>query len=221
MGEADSQAWGDGLGAGYARSGPLDSPPSQWCSFQGRDRVFPWAQLVLNSRTTGSRWRLSNPTSHRDAKRLTHAVGICYCCSIAQSFLTLCQPMNCSMPDSLSFTISQSSHPLSQWCYPAISSSGTPFSFCPQSFPGSFQMSWLLESSSQRNGAAVSASVFPMNIQGWFPLGWTGLISLLSKGLSRVFFSTTVGCPIAQSSRSRGLAISAAQLAHPWWDSGL
>ena len=69
-----------------------------------------------------------------------------------------------------------------------------PFSFCPQSFPvsGSFQMDEFFASSGQSIGASASASVLPMTIQGWFPLGLTGLISLLSKGLSRVFSSTTV-----------------------------
>ena len=83
--------------------------------------------------------------------------------------------------------------PLSRWCHPTISSSVVPFSSCPQSFPasGSFPMSQLFVSGGQRIGVSASASVLPMNIQGWFPLGWTGLISLQSKGLSRVF-STTI-----------------------------
>ena len=83
--------------------------------------------------------------------------------------------------------------PLSQWCHPTISSYVIPFS-CPQSFPasGSFPMSQLFTSGSQNIGASASASVLPMNIQDWFPLGFTGLISLLSKGLSWVFSSTTV-----------------------------
>ena len=84
--------------------------------------------------------------------------------------------------------------PLSQWCHPTISSSVVPFSSCPQSFPesGSFPMSWLFTSSGQSIGASSSASVFSMNTQGWFPSGLTGLIFLLSKGLSRVFSNTTV-----------------------------
>ena len=83
---------------------------------------------------------------------------------------------------------------LHQWCCPAISSSDTFFSFCPQSFPasGSFQMSHLFTSGGQSIGVSASASVLPVNIQGWSPLRLTGLISLLSKGLSRVFSSTTV-----------------------------
>ena len=84
--------------------------------------------------------------------------------------------------------------PSSQWCHPTISSSVTPFSSCLQSFPasGSFPMNWLLASGDQSIGASASALVLPMNIQGWFPLGLTGLLSLQSKGLSRVFSNTTV-----------------------------
>ena len=84
------------------------------------------------------------------------------------------------------------SRPLSWWCHPNFSSSVIPFSSCLQSSPssGSFPMSQLFASGGQSIGA--SASVFPMNIQGWFPLGLTGLIFLLSKGLSRVFSNTTV-----------------------------
>ena len=83
--------------------------------------------------------------------------------------------------------------PSSRWCHPTISSSVAPFSSCLQSFPASrsFQMSQFFTSGSQSIGVSASASVLPMNIQEWFPLGWTGWISLLSKGLSRVFFNTT------------------------------
>ena len=85
--------------------------------------------------------------------------------------------------------------PLSQWCHPTISSSVVPFSSWLQSFPasGSFPMSWLFASGGQSIAASSSSSsVLPMNIQDWFPLGWTGWISLQSKGLSRVFSNTTV-----------------------------
>ena len=84
--------------------------------------------------------------------------------------------------------------PSIRWYHPTISSSVVPFSSCLQSFPasGSFLMSQLSTSGGQSIGASVSASVLPMNIQGWFPLGWTVWISLLSKGLSRVFSNTTV-----------------------------
>ena len=84
--------------------------------------------------------------------------------------------------------------PLSQWFPPTISSSVVPFSSCVQSFPasGSFLMSWFFALGGQSIGASASASVLLMNIQGWFPIGLTGLIILQSKGLSRVFFNTTV-----------------------------
>ena len=84
--------------------------------------------------------------------------------------------------------------PLNQWCHPTISSSVVPFSSCLQSFPasGSFPMSQFFTSVGQSTGASASASILPMNTQGWSPLGWTGWISLQSKGLSRVFSNTTV-----------------------------
>ena len=84
--------------------------------------------------------------------------------------------------------------PSSSWWHPTISSSVVPFSFHLQTFPSSesFLMSQLLVSGSQSIGASASAPVLPMNIQGWFPLRLTGLISLQSKGLSRIFSNTTV-----------------------------
>ena len=91
---------------------------------------------------------------------------------------------------SLSPGVYLDSCPLSQWCHPTISSSVVPFSSCLQSFSGSFSMSQLFTSGGQRIGA--SASAFPMNIQDWFPLGLTALISLKSKGLSKAFSGTTV-----------------------------
>ena len=84
--------------------------------------------------------------------------------------------------------------PLSWWCHPTISSSVVPFSSHLQSFPASrsFSMSQFFTSGGQSIGVSASASVLPMNIQDWSPLGWTGWISLQSKGLSRVFSNTTV-----------------------------
>ena len=84
--------------------------------------------------------------------------------------------------------------PLSQCCHPTISSSVVPFSSCLQSFPASgyFLTSWFFKSGGQSIGASASASVLPMNIQDWFPLGLTSLISLQPKGLSRVFSNTKV-----------------------------
>ena len=85
-------------------------------------------------------------------------------------------------------------HPSCWWCHPTISFSVMPFSSCLQSFPASglFPMSQFFTSSDQSTGASASASVFPMNTQGWFPLGLTGWISLQSKEISRVFSNTTV-----------------------------
>ena len=84
--------------------------------------------------------------------------------------------------------------PLGRWCHTAISSSVVPFSSCLQSFPESrsFQRSQFFTSGGQSIGVSATTSVLPMNIQDWSPLGWTGWISLQSKGLSRVFSNTTV-----------------------------
>ena len=120
------------------------------------------------------------------------------CCSVTKLCLAVCEPMNCSMPASpmLNYLLEfcSNSCPLSQWCHPSILSSIGPFFSCFQSFPasGSFQIGQSFASSGQSIGASGSASVLPMNIQSWFPLGLTGLISLLSKALSRVFSNTTV-----------------------------
>ena len=107
-------------------------------------------------------------------------------------------PWTAAYKASLSITNSwsslRSSHPSSQWCHPVILSSVVPYSSCPQSFPalGSFQMSQLSKSGGQSIGVSTSSSVLPMNIHDWFPLGLTGWLSMLSRGLSRVFSNTTV-----------------------------
>ena len=117
------------------------------------------------------------------------------CCSLIAKSCLFATPWNAIYQAPLSSTTSRvcsNSRPLNWWCYVTISSSAVPFSICFQSFPtcGLFQRvgSFALSSQSTR----ASASVFPMNIQGGFPLGSTGLISLQSKGLSRVFSSITV-----------------------------
>ena len=121
----------------------------------------------------------------------------CCSCSVTKSCLALWphEMQHARLPcPSLSPGVFSNSSLLSQWCHKTISSSVVPFSSCPQSFPASrsFPVSGLIASGGQSTRASVSASVLPMNIQGRFPLGLTGLISLLSKGLSRVFSSTTV-----------------------------
>ena len=95
---------------------------------------------------------------------------------------------------SLTPRVYSNSSPLSWWCHPTISSFAIPFSSHLQSFPrsGSFQMSQFFESGGQSIGVSASASVLPMSTQDWSPLGWTGWISLQSKGLSRVFSKSTV-----------------------------
>ena len=112
---------------------------------------------------------------------LRHCLLCCY--SIAKSCPTLCDHMDCSTPGLP--VLCSNSCALSQWCHPTILSSVGPFSSCPAFFPelGSFPVSQLCESGGQSIGASASTSVLPMNIQGWFPLGLTCLISLLSKGL--------------------------------------
>ena len=144
----------------------------------------------------------------------------CSCCSVAQSCLTLCNPMDCSTPGFLSFTnLLEFAQTHVHWVgdanHPTISSSVIPFSSCLQSFPasGSFLMSRLLTSGSQNMGA--SASVLLMKIQGWSSLGLICLISLQSKELSRDFSNTTVWkCSVLQHS-----AFFVVQLSHPYmWD---
>ena len=119
------------------------------------------------------------------------------CCSVAQWCPTICEPMDCSAPDfpglhyileftqTLSIELMMPSNHLTL-CHPLFS--------CPQPLPasGSFPVSQLFPSGSQSIGASASASVLPITIQDWFPLGLTGLISLQSKGLSRVFSNTAV-----------------------------
>ena len=114
--------------------------------------------------------------------------------SVTQSCLILCDPMDCSMPGLPSMSITNlracsNSCPLSQWWHPTISSSVVPFSSCLQSFPasGSFQMSQFFASGGQSLGVSASASVLPMNTQDWFPLGWTGWISVVQGTLKSLF----------------------------------
>ena len=105
------------------------------------------------------------------------------------------------------------SSPLSWWCHPTISSSVALFSSCLQSFPasGSFPMGQFFTSVGQSIRGSASASVLPVNIQNWFPLGWTGWISLQSRGLSRVFSNTTV---------QKCSAFFMVQLSHPYMTTG-
>ena len=119
----------------------------------------------------------------------------CFAHSVMSGSLRPHGPQHARLPcPSLSPRVPSNLCSFSWWCHPTNSPSVIPFSSCPQSFPASasFPMNWPFTSVSQSIGTSASASVFPMNIQDWFPLGSTGLISLQSKGRSRVFLNTTV-----------------------------
>ena len=116
-------------------------------------------------------------------------------CSVMSNSLQPCGQKHARPPcPSQTPRVHPNPSPLSRWCHPATSSSVGLFSSCPQSFPasGSFQVGQLFTSGGQSIGVLASTSVLPMNTQDWSPLGWTGWISLQSKGLSRVFSNTTV-----------------------------
>ena len=118
-------------------------------------------------------------------RHLKYYSNLCCCCSVTKLCPIVCDPIDYSTPGSSVLhylRVCSSSCPLSWWCYLSILCSAAPFSFCLQSFPesGSFSISWLFASGGQSIGASAS-QVLPMNIQDWFPLGWTDLSSLQSK----------------------------------------
>ena len=122
-------------------------------------------------------------------------VSVQFSCSVVSDSLWLHESQHIKHPrPSPTLGVHPDSHPLSQWCHPAISSSVIPFSSCPLSLPASesFPMSQLFEWGGQSTGVSASASFLPKNTQDWSPSEWTGWISLQSKGLSRVFSNTTV-----------------------------
>ena len=132
-----------------------------------------------------------------------------------------CNPMDCSTPGFPAITNSgaySNSCPSSQWCHTTISSSVVPFSSCLQSFPasGSFQMSQFFASGVQSIGVSASTSVLPMNIQDWFPWGWTGWISLQSKGL----FKSLLQHHSSKASIFLHSTFFIVQLSHPYMTTG-
>ena len=155
----------------------------------------PWGR-----RTVGWGWvtQESNPVcclspSHKTYWRCSQFSSV-QSLSRVRVFVT---PWTAACQASLSITtpgVHPNPYPFSRWCHPTISSSVVPFSSFPQSFPasGSFPVSQLSASGGQSTGVSASTLVPPMNTQDWSPLGWTGWISLQSKGLSRVFSNTTV-----------------------------
>ena len=164
------------------------------------DNSWKW---VLNLRSVSfqvywflrSRWHKAKATGFQRCSFFGVSVQFS---SVTQSCLTLCDPMNCSTPGlpvtSPTPGVHPDSCPSSQWCHPAISSSVVPFSSFPPSLPASesFPMSQLFTWGGQSTGVSALASFLPKYTQDWSPLGWTGWISLQSKGLSRVFSNTTV-----------------------------
>ena len=126
---------------------------------------------------------------------IVNQLSVQFSCSVVSNSLQPHESQHARHPcPSLTPGVYSNSCPSSRWCHPSISSSVDPFSSCPQSLPasGSFPMSQLFTSGGQSTRASTSTSVLPMNTQDWSPSGWTGWISLQSKGLSRVFSNTTV-----------------------------
>ena len=140
-------------------------------------------------------------------------VSVHFSCSVVSDSLEPHGLENARPPCSPDPGAYSNSCPLIWWCHPTISSYVDPFSFYLQSFPasGSFPMSRFFTSGGQSIGVSASASVLPMNIQDWFLLGWTGWVSLHSKGLSRVFSNTSSKASILQC-----LAFFVVQLSHPY-----
>ena len=168
------------------------------CKLGSREFKKKWGALMSGQDGVAGTWFIFWNTKQPGSCR----------CSVPKSCPTLLNPMDCSTPGP--FTL-HSLRELAQihvhWVsdpLATVSSSVIPFSFCPQSSPasGSFPMTQLFASDGQSIGASTSALVLPMNIQGWFPFGMTGLISLLSRGLSRVFSSITNRKQLTSNHRS-------------------
>ena len=139
---------------------------------------------------------------------IKYSVNLSFCCSVVSDSLRLHRLQHARLPcPSLSPGICSNSCPLNWWHHSTISSSVVPFSFCPQSFPasGSLPMSWLFATCGQSTGAAALASVLPMNIQDWCPLGWTDLISLQYNSKASVLWRS---------------AFFMVQLSHPYMTTG-
>ena len=160
-------------------------------------------ESVISIHMSPPSWTSLSPTTPSHPSRLSKSTSLsslyytasphCCCCSVMFNSLWPHGLQHTRLPcPSLSPWVCSNSCPLSQWCHPTITPSLISFSSYLQSFPASrsFPMSWHIASGGQSIGAL--ASVLPMNIHGWFPLGLTSLISLLSKGLSRVFSSTSL-----------------------------
>ena len=164
-------------------------PPSLASNWKTQDIIFLRNWIVTNNR---SQVQACLAPSMKEA---VFCLSVQFSCSVMSNSLRPHESQHSRPPcPSPTPRVYSNSCPSSLWCYPAVSSSVVPFSSHPQSFPasGSFRISQFFSSGGQSIGVSASASVLPMNTQDWFPLGWTGWISLQSKGLSRVFSNTTV-----------------------------
>ena len=173
------------------------------CSLQGSSlyeilqaRILEWESISLFRRSSRSRdWTWVFCNAGRCFYHLSSFSSVQFSHSVMSDSLRPYEPQHARPPcPSPTPGVYPNSCPLSQWCHPTNSSSVVPFSSCPQSFPASesFQMSQLFASGGQSIRISASTSVLPVNNQDWSPLGWTGWVSLQSKGLSTVFSKTTV-----------------------------
>ena len=166
--------------------------PFSWGSFWPRD--WNWVSHIAGRFFTICATKDMNDKSNSSCKRIQFS-SVQFSCSVMSDSLRSHGLLHARSPcPTPTPGVCSNSCPSSQWCHPTISSSVIPFSSCLQSFPasGSFPVSQFFASGGQSIGVSAPASVLPMNLQDWFPLGLTGWISLLSKGLSRVFSNTTV-----------------------------
>ena len=206
---SNSYYWWAGYHHGHGDWSPLAEEPGEKTPTDGRSSLYLCPILLFPSLLLQKHLPPGNHAPEPgiiSSRRLNAACGICWlaghfcfwsccCCSAAKSRSTLCNLVDCCtrLPSLLlSPRVCSNSYPLSQWYYQTISSSDASFSFCLQYFPasGSSPMSQLFTLGDQSTGASAKGP--PMNIQGWLPLELTGLISLLSKGLIRVFSSPTL-----------------------------
>ena len=155
-------------------------------------QVFFWSEALSHSRSSATWWKFPG-TQEKDMEFQFSSVQ--FSRSVMSDFMRPHESQHARLPcPSPAPRVHTNSCPSSWRCHPAISSSVVPFSSCPQSLSAlrSFPMSQLFAWGAQSIGVSALASDLPMNTQDWSPLGWTGWISLQSKGLSRVFFNTTI-----------------------------
>ena len=192
-GEVDDRGWDDWMASPTQRTWVWVNSGRWWWTGRPGVSQFMGSQRVRHDWVTELNW-----TNHYDLNAHTALTLFSpdqFILSVVSTSLWPHESQHARPPcPSLTPGVHPNSHPSSRWCHPVISSSVVPFSSCPQSLPasGSFPMSQLFAWNGQSIRVSASASVLPKNTQDWSPLGWTGWISLQSKGLSRVFSNTTV-----------------------------